>query len=276
MHRFKTIPAALIAIAAACSTRGDVTNPISTSATTQPIDAMRTYVCRRTPTPLVIDGRPDDAAWAMAEWTEDFVDIEGSKRPLPAHRTRVKMLWDDQFLYVYAEMIEPHLWATLTEKNSTIYHDNDFEIFLDPTGSGENYYEFEMNALGTIWELTLDKPYRRKGKPTLGTNLPSLRSAVHLEGTLNEPSDVDRGWSCEIAIPYNELAGIKVPAKLPIRVGDEWRINFSRVQWTLNVVDGKYVKVPKETKPEDNWVWSAQGVIDMHVPEKWGVLRFAD
>jgi hypothetical protein len=58
----------------------------------------------------------------------------------------------------------------------------------------------------------------------------------------------------------------------PPKEGDEWRVNFSRVQWRLDVVDGKYRKMAG-TK-EDNWVWSPQGVINMHVPEKWGVVRF--
>jgi hypothetical protein len=49
-------------------------------------------------------------------------------------------------------------------------------------------------------------------------------------------------------------------------------MNFSRVEWQLRVRDGRYEKVP-DTK-EDNWVWSPQGVINMHIPEKWGTVRF--
>jgi hypothetical protein len=200
----------------------------------------------------------------------------GSAGRAPAWQTRVKMLWDDRFLYVYAELEEPHVRATLSEKNSMLYRENAFEVFLDPLGKGVDYYEFEINALGTIWELTLNRPYRRGGKATSGTNLPSLRSAVRVDGTLNDPRDVDRKWSVEIAIPLDELRTIKVPAKLPLASGQEWRINFCRVQWSYELVDGKYVQVPKERRPSDNWVWSPQGAVDMHLPEKWGVVRFID
>src|SRR6185295_1614429 len=55
--------------------------------------------------------------------------------------------------------------------------------------------------------------------------------------------------------------------------GDQWRVNFSRVQWKHEVVDGKYRKVPK-TK-EDNWVWSPQYQIDLHQPEFWGYVQFS-
>src|SRR5581483_8420951 len=62
------------------------------------------YVCYRAPSPITIDGRLDDPAWAAAPCTDPFVDIEGDKRPKPRHRTRVKMLWDDDALYIAAEL----------------------------------------------------------------------------------------------------------------------------------------------------------------------------
>ncbi len=211
----------------------------------------------------------------MSPWTEDFTDIEGPTRPPPRFRTRSKMLWDDRFLFVAAEIEEPHVCATLTERNSIIYNDNDFEIFIDPDGDGLNYYEFEMNALNTIWELTLPRPYHAGGDAILGTNLPGLRAAVAVHGSLNDPRDIDVGWSLEVAIPWNGLARYNDGRLTPPGIGDVWRVNFSRVQWTWDVIDGRYVRRPKESNPEDNWVWSPQGVIDMHRPEHWGHVVFA-
>src|SRR6185503_21227767 len=97
------------------------------------------YVCYRAAPSLQIDGRLDEPAWRDAPWTPDFVDIEGDIRRRPAFRTRVKMLWDDEYFYVGAEMEEPHLWATLTEHDSVIFHDNDFEVFIDPNGDNHDY-----------------------------------------------------------------------------------------------------------------------------------------
>jgi hypothetical protein len=236
----------------------------------------KSYRCQKIVQPIHITGRGDDSAWKRAPWTDLFVDIEGYKKPLPRFRTRAKMLWDDQFLYVFAEMEEPHVWGTLTEKNAIIFHDNDFEVFIDPDSSGENYYEFEMNALNTIWELTLVKRYTQGGPAIHGTNLPGLISAVHVDGTLNDPSDTDRGWSVEIAFPFTGLAKHRLSGACPPLPGDRWRINFSRVEWTHEIVDGKYQKIPKAKKNEDNWVWSPQGLIDMHQPEHWGNLDFVE
>ena len=229
------------------------------------------YVCRKTNTPVVIDGRLDDAAWNRAAWTSDFVDIEGDRKPRPRFRTRAKMLWDDTYFYVAAEIEEPHVWATLTKHDSVIFHDNDFEVFIDPNGDTLEYYEFEINALNTGWDLFLPKPYRFGGKARNEWEIPGLRTAVHVDGTLNDPSDQDRGWSVELAFPWKALAEFAhKPA--PPRPGDEWRVNFSRVEWRHEVSAGKYRKVP-DTK-EDNWVWSPQGVVNMHIPEHWGVVRF--
>jgi hypothetical protein len=81
------------------------------------------HVCYRAPSAPIIDGRLDDRAWAMASWTEDFVDILGSARPASRFRTRAKVLWDDGYLYVAAEMEEPDVWGTLKQRDSVIYND---------------------------------------------------------------------------------------------------------------------------------------------------------
>jgi hypothetical protein len=61
---------------------------------------------------------------------------------------------------------------------------------------------------------------------------------------------------------------------VPPRPRDLWRINFSRVQWDTDRVDGKYRRI--EGRREHNWVWSPQGAINMHMPEHWGYLEFSD
>jgi len=237
----------------------------------------RTYVCGKAPHPIEITGRMDDPAWENAPWTDYFVDIEGHHKPTPRFHTRAKMLWDDNYLYVGAYLEEPHVWGSLAEKNSIIFNDPDFEIFIDPDGSNHNYYEFEINALGTIWELSLEKPYRDGGPIHRGDNMPGLVTAVHIDGSLNDPSDTDRGWSVEVAIPWEGLArytGAKQAC--PPSDGDQWRLNMSRVNWLVDIIDGQYHKVPRGAHPEDNWVWSPQRAIDMHRPEQWGYVQFAD
>jgi len=184
------------------------------------------------------------------------------------------MAWDSTALYVAARLEEPHLWATLTRRDTIIYLDNDFELFLDPDGDTHHYYELEINALGTVWDLLLERPYRDGDPAVTAWDIAGLRSAVRVRGTLNDPSDRDSGWTVELAIPW-EAVGVRDPAP-----GRRLRVNFSRVQWTLDVVDGAYRKRADpgtgRALPERNWVWSPQYAVNMHMPEMWGVAVLGD
>ncbi len=229
------------------------------------------YVCHRANGPITIDGKLEEAAWKAVPWTDDFVDIEGDRKPKPRFRTRVKMLWDDDNLYLAAELEEPHIWATITKHDAVIFHDNDFEVFLNPSGDSHLYAELELNALNTTWDLLLSMPYKDGGRAVDSWEIAGLKTAVYIDGTLNDPKDRDRGWTVEIAWPWKGLRELTSRA-VPPKDGDQWRINFSRVEWEHEITDGKYRKV--KDKPEDNWVWSPQGIIDMHRPERWGYLQF--
>ena len=238
---------------------------------------VRAYLAARRTLAITVDGRLDDPAWQRAAWTADFTDIEGSVRPRPPLRTRVKMLWDDRYWYVAAELEEPDLWATITQRDAVIFHDNDFELFIDPSGSTHHYFEIELNALATVWDLFLPKPYRDGGQAVNGWDVKGLDVAVGLQGTLNDPEDRDRGWTVELAIPWTafaDSAGVTVPP----RAGTQWRVNFSRVEWDRDVMAGEY-RVRRDSatgklRPEHNWVWSPQGLVNMHLPELWGVVQF--
>ncbi len=230
------------------------------------------YAAYRTLGPLVIDGKLDEPSWQRAAWSELFVDIEGARGAPPRRATRAKMLWDDEYFYIAADLEEPQVWATLTERDATIYHDNDFEIFIDPDGDTHLYYEFEINAHGTEWDLLLAKPYRNGGPYINAWQIDGLHTAVKVWGSINDPTDIDQGWSVEIALPWRVLRQA-TKEHSDVLAGQIWRVNFSRVQWALEVEDGAYIKV--EGRSEDNWVWSPQGLVNMHFPEQWGYVLFA-
>jgi len=231
------------------------------------------YIIPRASTPIEIDGKAEKI-WKNSEFTDAFIDIEGVK-PVPSE-TRVKMLWDDQFLYVYAELYEENIWGNLRQRDTIIYLNNDFEVFIDPSPATEVYAEIEINALNTVWDLLLNKPYRVGGFANFNWNLDAMQTAVKIDGTLNNPTDTDRSWSVEMAIPLRALIELKNDHYLPIEEGEQWRMNFSRVQWDFEVVDGVYQRkrVNGKLESEHNWVWTSQGKINMHMPENWGIVQF--
>uniref|UniRef100_A0AAV1TUW9 Carbohydrate-binding domain-containing protein n=1 Tax=Peronospora matthiolae TaxID=2874970 RepID=A0AAV1TUW9_9STRA len=253
--------------------------------------------------PMKLDGDVDKDEWRHVPWSEAFVDIEGRERkPVEHPLTRFKMMYDDEMLYIAAELLEPKVWGTITEKNSTLYHENDFEVFFNPDGSRHHYYEVEVNCLNTVWELLLHRPYKDGHSIENPFNLKSLRSAVHVDGVANSPETDCSRWCVEMSWSLAELEQFdklrfhgevlpKAPSIATVGdlrpaattnctvAGNVWRVNFSRVQYELETAvdpDTQQVQYQKvRDKREDNIVWAPTGVIDIHRPERWGYVLFS-
>ncbi|UKM64517.1 carbohydrate-binding family 9-like protein [Flavobacteriaceae bacterium GSB9] len=235
----------------------------------------KSYIAYKALDTILIDGNGTDESWGKSNWTSPFTDIEGDKKP--QYDTKVKMLWDDKYFYILAKIEEPHVWGNLKRRDTIIFYNNDFEVFIDPDGDTHNYYELEINALNTVWDLFINKPYREAGNVVLNDwTLTGLKSAVKVNGTLNNPADVDEGWTLEMAIPWDAYKTSYYDQNVP--KDKFWRVNFSRVNWQYDLIDGNYLR-KKDNKdkllPEYNWVWSPMGVINMHEPEKWGYVYFS-
>lgn len=219
-----------------------------------------TYNCYRTTEKIKIDGKLNERSWQAAPSTEEFSDIRGAGYPEPAKKTTAKLLWNDTHLFIGATIEEDNIIARLKQRDTIIYHDNDFEVFIDPDGDGVNYFEIENNARGVVFDLMLDKGYRSGGSFFIPWNCEGLQLAVSCDGTLNKQNDKDKAWYVEMAIPFAALKrDFNDPQDYKV-----WRLNFSRVEWM------------KEGGPEENWVWCPTGRVDMHMPERWGFLCFVD
>lgn len=242
------------------------------------------YRCvRATGAPGVLTGDVEKEFWKQGEWITDFHDIEGDTLPRPWKQTRVKLLWNDEALYIAAELLDDTIWATVTERDSVIFADNDFEVFLVPQDSSHRYFELEMNALNTVWDLLMERPQRDCVKRIIGWDIKGLQTAVKIDGELNNPNADNKKWSIEMKIPWFSLRECPLDQCYPPRfepaVGEVWRLNFSRVEYDVDIVDGKYVKRTDENGvplPEHNWLWSPTGVIDAHMPEMYGYLIFTE
>lgn len=163
----------------------------------------------------------------------------------PQQPTRVWTAWDDVELRVLFHAKDTHIHATLTERDAPLYTEEVVEIFIDPAGDGESYFEIEVNPLNAVLDLVLRR--NRSGyKKDFAWRCEGLRTFVH------------RGpdaWSAELAIPFSSIS-----AASP-RPGDEWRVNFTRIDRPLG-------------KPRELSAWSATGSANFHVPPRFGVLEF--
>lgn len=259
------------------------------------------YRCRRVASPLTIDGDLGKPVWQQALKSRSFVDmVNGS----PAfYDTRIAALWDERNFYVAFWVQEPQVAASLTQRDSLIFQENDVELFID---GGDCYYEFEINALNTVYEvffiwrdayipgsrfdvpefdvhrrnaLTFAGDYDRNPKSFwrgthprgvrwafLDWDMAGLQTAVRVDGTINDPGTIDRGWTVEMSIPWASMKHLAGGRSLPPSEGDVWRMFFGRFQ--------KLMALGQEIQPHPAWCLNPHGVMDTHQPEKWSRVQF--
>jgi len=257
------------------------------------------YTCYRAARRIEVDGRLDTPDWQKAPKSRRFVDLVSG---VPGFlETRMASLWDDENLYVAFWVEEPNVRARLTERDSLVWTENDVEVFI---GGEDCYYEFQMNALGTVYEVfyiwqdackrgsrfevpEFDLVARRvdvlggfqdgmrHGQHPRGArwafmdwDLPGLKAAVQVSGTINDASNVDKGWTAEIAFPWRGMKMLAGSRPVPPRAGDVWRMDFSRFELL------EYCGVKAE--PHPGWALNRHGVYDSHIPECFSFVHFSE
>ncbi len=255
----------------------------------------------RTAHTSAVDGDITTPMWAEAEWSTRFIDMVTGAPGM--YDTRAAIVWDDTNLYVAFDVEEPFVAATQTDRDSIVFLDNDVEVLID---GGDCYYELELNAANTVYEVffiwrdaytpgsrfdvaqfdvhapdahTFAGDYDRSGvsfwKGThprgarwafTGFDMPGLRTGVCVNGTLNDDSDIDRGWSAEILIPWASLAVLAPSRSVPPQPGDELTMFLGRFQRLI--VSGT------EVLPHPAMTLNSHGVYDTHLPERWSRIRF--
>jgi hypothetical protein len=229
------------------------------------------YTCFKPVMYITVDGNLDEPDWLQTPWTSSFVGIEDGLQPESPLNTRVKMLWDNQGLYIAARMEDPHVWGSITENDSDLSADSFLSIYIDPDGDNHDYFRLDVNALGTVADRFIIRP-RRDGNTSLkGWDLRGWEHAVTVEGTPNDPSDTDLEWTIEMLLPWESLSAF-ANQPCPPQEGDLWRMNFRRSQREYEIEDGQYTAIAD--KPTNQLVWNPQGIADMDYPERWGYLLF--
>lgn len=259
------------------------------------------YKAQKINTFIVIDGNINKEIWRNAKWSKRFVDMVTGEAGM--YNTQTAILWNDEHLYIAFTAEEPFVEARQTERDSIVFLESDLELFID---GGDCYYELEVNAANTIYEVffiwknaytkgsrfdipkfdvhhpqayTFGGDYDRSGATFWkGTHprgirwaftnfdIPGLQTATTVDGTLNDNSDVDRGWNLEIAIPWRSLQLLANGKTIPPSHGDMWNMFLGRFQ--------KLMPGNKEVIPHPAMVLSSHGIYDTHLPEKWSCIEF--
>ncbi len=264
-----------------------------------PLPEIPRYVVKRADAELVIDGRLDEGAWARAEWTQPFGSISTGAKDGP--ETQLALLWDDENLYGAYRVQDFDVRGTMARYHEHVYIcDDDVELFVQ---GPDGYYEFGLNPINNIYELrwtwlesvissgdaaALDKLFRlrdslyyapRGGEKygrigDLGWALPGIQHAVQIDGTLNNPSSVDVGWTVEFALPWAGLAEIGLGTPQP---GLEFRVQGYRAVHDRDDHEAAQLlqtQYPGAT-PFYGYTWSTMGNGNVHNPERWASLSLS-
>jgi hypothetical protein len=214
----------------------------------------RTHRVFRTTEKIIVDGKLDEPAWQKIASTGRFARTTGGNAK---SQTWAKMLWDDEHLYIAFHCSDSDIRSPYTKRDDPLWQTDAVEVFLDPSGKGENYYELQVSPANVIFDAFFP---RRRPPPDRGGDLgytANLKTGVFVDGTLNRPGDTDKSWVAEMAIPFKD---IRFAPNTPPKEGDVWRANFIRVERT----SGEF----------DDSAWSPPGN-DYHNLSQMGTLVFA-
>ena len=193
-----------------------------------------TYDCHYTAEPIKIDGRLDEPAWQRAGLVDFRIPVTLEK---PVSKTEGRLLWDEHYLYAAFKAYDKDIFGYLTDPDSTTCNEDVLEIFLKTDPQRDPYYNFEINALNTVYDAFNVK--RNAGGPDHHRwsrwNCMGLKSAVVIEGTLNDHEDVDEYWQLEVAIPFNDLSTLA--GRVPV-FGDEWLFHLARYDYSVHLDNG--------------------------------------
>jgi hypothetical protein len=218
--------------------------------------------------PQAPDLAADPRTWSAVHIL-DFADIAGRETGFP-HSTHLALTWDDQALYVGAYLQASVLAAIHTERDAPIWEDDCFEFFLDPDGDHAHYVEVEVNALGTVWDLGLDRPYRTGNTRDNSLNLASDAVVVKRDGEVNDPLTPCQGWSVAMRLDWARLAPYTQGYRP--KLGDRLRALAMRVDWGWTAHGPVLRRGPSPLYQ----TWGNQGAVDAHLPWRWAELQLTE
>ncbi len=156
---------------------------------------------------ISIDGNLTEKCWQQAVPATDFEGVMNTKDI--EQQTLVRVLYDNESLYVGAELKEP-LVKELGSNGSVIWADDRLEIILAPDPQKAVYFLFAINCEGATEEGCFGSA---EFNDAVGEYNASWSATV---------SKGENSWFLEARIPYAalELEGLDL--------ADSWRVNFCR------------------------------------------------
>lgn len=223
---------------------------------------LTSYTVLKTTGTITIDGILDEEDWQRAVEAPMNNHRDGSPNPL---KTTMRILWDDENLYVGFFCEDNDAWATYDTKDANLWEEEVVEIFIDPDGYQHFYYEYEYNPLNTFLDLVvMNAGLRKNGRfgGWFAWDHAGMKNAVYVKGDPKYGTN-DEYWTVEVALPFDAFW---VAANIPPKDGDMWRFNAYRYER------------PDKNKPKEYWqaAWCPVLKYGFHAPWRFGKIYFKE
>ncbi len=129
---------------------------LTNTGTAQDRGPARSIVVVRTDTPPVIDGKLDEACWSKANVATDFTDYRIEQ--LAKEQTLVRILYDDEYLYIAFECMEPDpnsIVGVERKYDQSLREEDYVTVRLDTFHDHRCAYTFGVNTLGTRYDARM-------------------------------------------------------------------------------------------------------------------------
>lgn len=207
---------------------------------------------------LRIDGVLDEADWQRAERAGPFIAYDGRRKI--TNPTWVRVLWDADQLYVAFECDDKDIHTPYEERDDPLYESEAVEIFIDADGDKDVYVELQAAPNDVHFDAAFAGGRRKNFDTSYDVN---YQTKAKLDGTLNDGSDVDKGWVSEWRIPIAELRDVPAPPA----VGSEWKVNFFRLD---------RLRRGERVVGSEAAAWSSPLSGDFHNLDRFGTLVFGE
>lgn len=231
----------------------------------QPTDRDKVIPVHRATAPIRIDGQLNDPDWETAE-VFSFSAFYRVETPTDQQETKVRMLWDDTHLYVSFEAEDQFLTAREQNRDGEPYLDDCAEVFLIPTRDKINlHFGYEVNLYHTSNDFVFLNDFYQAGRAVIKSYDPEFEVASLIDGTLNDNSDRDRGWTMEFAIPTQALRTVSQFS--PLALGSQWA--FLLVRQDRNEATG-------DRRSTSTLFPLAKEFKDVHDPQYFVLMEFVE
>ncbi len=224
--------------------------------------------------PPQIDGIISDKEWQEIPWSDTFVSEVKNGEVDPNYLTKYKVAVYNDSIYFAAVVFDKHIWAVNDICESYFFEDNFLEIYIDSDQNEFDYTILKINALGHLCgeyrQINQAKPISRFSL----LDKPYGRCSIDVEGTINNPEDIDEYWTVECVLPISlTIDSIEILSPKSV-----WNVNVQRIHWPSVIVSGLYKKLlnPKTGKKYlgEKWIWSFMNEYKMNTTELWGEWHF--